>query len=204
MIGEEEEALFWAGKAIDVHHDILETVRSAAAKWQAGIATFLGAYATVGFVVGPTTLETLPVTGVIRDIILSAMCLAGLVAIAAVYSANQASTGLPKVISNRVLTGMELAKSTKDTAVSAQRYLRRAIVFAGVAGFLVVASSMAVLAAGVLSSPPAPNAVLVTTAGTYCGAMTTLDGKVAIELSNGILVPASGGTLTVVTSCGTS
>ena len=41
MIGEEEEALFWAGKAIDVHHDILETVRSAAAKWQAGIATFL-------------------------------------------------------------------------------------------------------------------------------------------------------------------
>jgi hypothetical protein len=202
VIGEEEEALYWSTRAIDVHHDILESVRTSAAKWQAGIAAFLGAYATVGFVVGPTTLETLPVTGWIRDVILSAMCLGGLVAIAAVYSANQASTGLPKVVRNRILTGMELAKNTVDTALRAQRCLTRAIVLAGVSGFLVVASSMSVLAAGVLSAPPAPNALLVTAAGTYCGTMTTQDGKVVITLSNGTLVPASGGTLTIVTSCG--
>ena len=202
MIGEQQEALYWEGKAVDVHHDVLETVRSAATKWQAGIATFLGAYATVGFVVGPTTLETLPVTGALRDVILSSMCLAGLVAIVAVWSANQASTGVPKVITNRILTGAELATNTLNTAVRAQRYLTRAILFAGVAGLLVVASSMSVLAAGVLAPTPVPKAILVLPAGTYCGTMTTQDGRVFISLANGTLVPASGGTLTVVSSCG--
>jgi hypothetical protein len=80
-------------------------------------AAFLGVYATVGFVVGPTTLAALPVTGAVRDIILAAMCLAGFIAIGAIWSAYQASASVPKLQTASVLAGWELAFQSIDAGV---------------------------------------------------------------------------------------
>ena len=63
LASEQDEAVYWASKASDAHRNVLDTVQASAGKWQAGITAFLGAYATVGFVVGPTTLAGLPGCG---------------------------------------------------------------------------------------------------------------------------------------------
>jgi hypothetical protein len=39
MSSEQDEALYWAGKAMDNHHNILDTAQAAAGKWQAGICS---------------------------------------------------------------------------------------------------------------------------------------------------------------------
>jgi hypothetical protein len=202
MSSEQDEALFWASKALDSHHGTLDTAQAAAGKWQAGIAAFLGAYATVGFVVGPTTLASLPVTGAVRDVILAAMCLAGLIAIVAVWSANRASTPIPKLETTSVLTGLELAQQSIEGTQKVLRLLKRAIVLSAVAGVLAVGASVAVLIAGVVAPTPTQHAILVTSSGAYCGSVITTNGRVSIVLTNGEAMSAKGGTISIVSSCG--
>ena len=43
MATEQDEALYWAGKAADAHHNAQDIVQASAGKWQAAIAAFLGA-----------------------------------------------------------------------------------------------------------------------------------------------------------------
>jgi hypothetical protein len=202
MTSELEEALYWEGQAVDAHHSTLGDVRATASKWQAGISAFLGVYATVGFVVGPTTLSTWPVSGALRNVILVALSVAGLAAIFAVYSANRASEGIPKIIVDQPLTGRRLEHDTLALAIKAKGQLTRAMVLAGIAGLLIVGSSLTLLTEGVLTPNSAPKALVVSSGQTYCGSIQTVDGVVSLRFSNGKSMAVNGTPLTVVSSCG--
>ncbi|HTX01208.1 MAG TPA: hypothetical protein VMD59_20660 [Acidimicrobiales bacterium] len=203
MPSELDEALYWAGKAADAHHNALDIVQSSAGKWQAAIAAFLGAYATVGFVVGPTTLAELPASGW-KYFILASLSAAGAVALGAVFYANRAAQGYPRVVEKHPLSGPEVARRTIEGARSCRNLLNRAMALAAVAGTLALAGSIGILATGLVSSSPAPTVVLTSPTGTWCGTLDTTKGVVSVLLSSGTVVPATGGTITVVTACGGS
>jgi hypothetical protein len=203
MTSEQDEALYWAGKAADAHHNVLDTVQASAGKWQAAIAAFLGVYATVGFVVGPTALASLPPNGW-KYVIVVLLGLAGVVGVTAVVLANKAAEGFPTVERHRPLTGPEMAANALAGATQSRKLLQRAIVAAAIGGGLAILGSFGILATGLLASSPAPTAILNTPSGAYCGTIDTTNGVVSLLLSDGKLVPAKGGTITVVTSCGGS
>jgi hypothetical protein len=78
------------------------------------------------------------------------------------------------------------------------------MVAAGIGGFFAVAGSFAILAFSLLASPAAPSAVLVTPSAAYCGTLQTTNGATSVLLANGTQIPAKGGTITIVSSCGGS
>jgi hypothetical protein len=203
MASELDEALYWAGKASDAHHDVFETVQASAGKWQAAIAAFLGAYATVGFVVGPTTLASQPTTDW-KYAIVTALGLAGIVGVIAVVLANRAADGFPSVEQDLPLTGPQMAAAALRGAQNSRALLRKAILGAAIAGGLALLGSFGILATGLLTSPPAPYAVLVTHSGAYCGTLSTRNGGAFVRVPGGRRIPVAGGTITVVSSCGAS
>lgn len=200
MTSEQEEAQYWASQTITAHRGELEWVRTSATKWQAGIAAFLGVYATVGFVTGPSTLATLPVSDWIRIPILFGLCLAGVAAITATFKVLAVSAGLPKPQDGYPLTGVSYFEQVRDGAIIGSKKLKSSKRWAAIAGSLVLASSMGILAAGVIATTPAAKAILVTTKGTYCGPMSTVKGVVYLTI-NGKLMSAKNGALTLVPSC---
>jgi hypothetical protein len=201
MASELDEALYWAGKASDAHHNVLETVQASAGKWQAAIAAFLGAYATVGFIVGPTTLASLPPTDG-KYAIVAALGLAGIVGVIAVVLANRAAAGFPSVEQDFPLTGPQMAAAALQGAQNSRALLRRAILGAAIAGGLALLGSFGILATGLLTPAPAPYAVLVTHSGAYCGTLSTSNGAAFVRVAGGRRIPVAGGTITVVTACG--
>jgi hypothetical protein len=76
------------------------------------------------------------------------------------------------------------------------------MVLSAVAGLFAVGASMAVLIAGVVAPSPAEHAIIVTKSGSYCGSVSTVNGHVSIVLSTGATMSAAGGTLSIVSSCG--
>jgi len=203
MATEQDEALYWAGKAADAHHNVLDTVQASAGKWQAAIAAFLGVYATVGFVVGPTTLASLPPSGW-KYVIVVVLGLAGFIGLIAVILANNAANGFPKVEQAFPLTGPQVAAVALAGATKSRKLLRKAILGAAAAGTLAIVGSFGILAVGLLSPAPAPTVVIVTGGGAYCGALNTTNGSASVLLSTGKLISAKGATITIVTSCGGS
>jgi hypothetical protein len=203
MVSEQDEALYWAAKASDAHHNVLDTVQASAGKWQAAIAAFLGAYATIGFVVGPTTLSSLPPTDW-KYVIVAALGLAGIIGIIAVVLANRAADGFPVVKQDLPLTGPQMAAAALQGAQNSRALLRKAIWVAAIAGCLAILGSFGILATGLLTSAPAPDAVLVTRSGAYCGTLGTTNGVASVLLSDGKRIPVAGGTITMVSSCGGS
>jgi hypothetical protein len=203
MVSEQDEAAYWAGKASDAHHNVMDTVQASAGKWQAAIAAFLGAYATIGFVVGPTTIGYLPSSSW-KYVILAVLGLAGLIAFVAVILANKAAEGFPRVEQDLPMTGPQMAANALAGAKQSRKLLRKAIAAAAVAGGLAILGSYGILANGILTSPSAPSAVLSTRFGVFCGTLTTKDGVVYLSLPNGSQIRARGGSITVVTSCGNS
>jgi hypothetical protein len=203
MATEQDEALYWAGKAADAHHNAQDIVQASAGKWQAAIAAFLGAYATVGFVLGPTTLASLP-TSFWKYVIVIVLGLAGFIGLIAVVFANKAAEGFPRVEQAIPLTGPRLAAAALDGAKRSRKLLQQAINSAAIAGTLAILGSFGILAVGLLSPTPAPTVVVSTHAGTYCGMLNTTNGAASVLLPNGKIISADGGTITVVTSCGGS
>jgi hypothetical protein len=203
MATERDEALYWAGKAADAHHNVQDTVQASAGKWQAAIAAFLGAYATVGFVVGPTALASLPPSAW-KYVIVVILGLAGFIGLIAVILANRAADGFPKVEQAIPLTGPQMAAAALKGAKPSRKLLREAILGAAIAGTLAIVGSFGILAVGLLSPSPAPTVVIVTNSGAYCGTLNTTNGTTSVLVCNGKLIPAKGGTITVVTSCGGS
>lgn len=203
MATEQDEALYWAGKAADAHHNVLVTVQASAGKWQAAIAAFLGVYATVGFVVGPTTLASLPPSGW-KYVIVVVLGVAGFIGLIAVILANKAANGFPKVEQAFPLTGPQVAAAALAGAKKSRKLLRKAILGAAAAGTLAIVGSFGILAVGLLSPAPAPTVVIVTGGGAYCGALNTTNGNASVLLSTGKLISAKGAIITVVTSCGGS
>jgi hypothetical protein len=203
LANEQDEAVYWASKASDAHRNVLDVVQASAGKWQAGITAFLGAYATVGFVVGPTTLASLPslTAKVITIVVLG---LAGTSGLYAVVFAYLAANGFPQVEVDKPLTGRQMADLALNGARTARARLRVAMVAAGIGGFFAVVGSFAILAFSLLASPAAPSAVLVTPSAAYCGTLQTTNGATSVLLANGTQIPAKGGTITIVSSCGGS
>src|SRR5487761_1138494 len=103
LASEQDEAVYWASKASGAHRNVLDTVQASAGKWQAGITAFLGAYATVGFVVGPTTLASLP-SFTSKAITVVVLGLAGVFGLTAVLLAYRAANGFPVVKEDHPLT----------------------------------------------------------------------------------------------------
>jgi hypothetical protein len=200
MVSEQEEAEYWASQAVSVHRGELDMVRQSATKWQAGIAAFLGVYATVGFVTSPTTLSTLPVSGWIRDLILAGLAVAGAIGIVAVFLALGVAAGLPKANNGQPLTGPFFYAKLKKLAVKENRLLTWAKWLAATAITLVVLSSIGILIGGVIAKPAAPKAILVTSTTTYCGSISTRNGVVSLNV-NGKLISVGTDKLKIVTSC---
>jgi len=42
MASEQDEALYWPGRAIDAHHNVLDTVQTSTGKWRVAIAVNAG------------------------------------------------------------------------------------------------------------------------------------------------------------------
>jgi hypothetical protein len=78
------------------------------------------------------------------------------------------------------------------------------MIMAGIGGFLAIAGSFAILAVSLVTSAPAPDAVLVTPTAAYCGTLHTTNGAAFVLLANGKQVPVAGETMTIVSSCGGS
>lgn len=203
LASEQDEAVYWASKASGAHRNVLDTVQASAGKWQAGITAFLGAYATVGFVVGPTTLASLP-SFTSKAITVVVLGLAGVFGLTAVLLAYRAANGFPVVKEDHPLTGPQMADLALTAAKTARARLTTAIYAAGIGGFFAVVGSFAILAFSLLASAPAPSAVLVTPSSAYCGTLQTTNGITSVLLANGQHIAAKGGTLTIVSSCGGS
>jgi len=201
MATEQDEALYWAGKAADAHHNVQDTVQASAGKWQAAIAAFLGAYATVGFVLGPTTIASLP-SSFWKYVIVIVLGLAGFIGLIAVILANRAAEGFPHVEQTIPLTGPQMAAAALDGAKRSRKLLQQAIVGAAIAGTLAILGSFGILAVGSLSPTPAPTVIVITHSGAYCGTLSTTNGATSVLLSSGKIISAEGGTITVVASCG--
>lgn len=200
MPSQQDEYRYWTAQLTDASHNMLQTVQASAGKWQAAIAALLAAYATVGFLLTPDKLAALPVHGAAEIILLVTYGLAGLLGIVAVILANLAAQGIPQIKLRKITTGTEYRKRVTDAAVTASRYLRMAMVFAGCAGILALAGSAYLLIAGVIAANH-PDAIVVSPQGAYCGQILNSNGKLTLLLPTGHAVPVAGGTLTPVSSC---
>jgi hypothetical protein len=136
-----DEYRFWTTKLADASHNMLQTVQTAAGKWQAAIAAFLGAYATIGFLLTPDKLASLPVHGTTELVLLAVYGLAGVLGIVAVVLSNLAAQGIPQIRLRTITTGTQYRQQVTDAAVTADRQLKIAMVVAGCAGTLVLACS---------------------------------------------------------------
>jgi hypothetical protein len=195
-----DEMLFWSQKALDAHHNMLETIQVSAGKWQAAIAAALGLYATVGFLLGPDKLATFPVQGWPEVGALSAFAAAGAAGLGAVVLANLAAQGIPEILTGTVMTGQQFHELVTRRAISARKRLGRAIGLALVAGGLAISTSTFVLFAGVFAANH-PAALLVNPTGAYCGELVSSNGALTLRLANGSTVSIAGGSLTRVNSC---
>jgi hypothetical protein len=148
MPSQVDEYRFWTTKLADASHNMLQTVQTSAGKWQVAIAAFLGAYATIGFLLTPDKLATLPIHGTAEIILLVAYGLAGALGVAAVVLANLAAQGIPQIRLRTIITGTEYRNDVTNAAVKANCRLRVAIWLAGGARALVLACSAYLLIAG--------------------------------------------------------
>jgi len=195
-----DEVSYWQNQAVDAHHNLLSTIQSAAGKWQAAIAAFLGLYATTGFVLGPDKLATLPVHGSLEIGVVVAFFMAGIAGIVAVILANLAAQGIPEIFTGTPITGPLMYQLVSSRARSARGQLHGAMVLAGVAGVLILAISGFLLGAGIRAQAH-PSDILINTGHAYCGLLVHHEGQVEVKLPSGRFVPAAGGSLTPVNAC---
>ncbi len=195
-----DESTFWQNKALDAHHNLLDTIQNSAGKWQAAIAAFLGLYATTGFVLGPDRLATLPVHGSLEIGTVIAYGVAGLVGISALLLANFATQGIPEILSGTPVTGPLMYQLVTNRAMAARSRLRWSIRLAGVAGFLILVISGLLLGAGI-NVQDHPSYILINPTHAYCGLLTNSADQVGVKPLHGKFISAAGGFLTPVNSC---
>lgn len=195
-----DEMRYWSSKADDAHRNILDVVQASAGKWQAAIAAFLGVYATIGFVLAPDKISTLPVHGWLQVVVIAMLIVAGLLGVAAIVYANCAAQGIPEILAGDPITGPRMYQLVRDRAVSARHQLGFAIGLAAAAGVLIVVTSSGLLVAGALQARKA-HATVVSSSGAYCGELINSDGVLMLRLSSGKIVPVAGGAMTSVNSC---
>jgi hypothetical protein len=196
----EDEYRFWSNKIADDSRNRLETIKSSAGKWQATLAAFLGVYATVGFILSPDKLATLPVHGTAEIILFIGYGLAGALGITAVIILAAISAQRPKIDIDKPLTGLTYHEIVMGQAVTASHRFRLAIAFAAVAGFVSITGSGYLLIAGVVATNH-PHATLVSPTGAYCGELLNSNGKLSLRLQTGEIISVTGGSLTPVNSC---
>jgi hypothetical protein len=195
-----DEVTYWQNQAVDAHHNLLATIQSAAGKWQAAIAAFLGLYATTGFVLGPDKLATLPVHGNVEIGIVVAFFIAGIVGIIAVIMANLAAQGIPEIFTGTPVTGPLMYQLVSSRARSARCQLHWAMGLAGAAGVLILVISGFLLGAGIRAQAH-PSDILINTGHAYCGLLIHHAGQVGVKPPGGAFVSAAGGSLTPVNAC---
>ena len=174
---------------------------TSAGKWQAGITAFLGAYATVGFIVGPATLAGIPSLAW-KLFIVIILGLAGVCGLKAVWFAYRAAYGWPRVVEGAALTGPKMAEIELLGAEKSRAWLDKAKRWAGIGGLFAIVGSYWSLLAGLVASAPAPHAVVVTPTAAYCGTLQTTNGVTSVLVAKGKQFPVADGTMTIVSSCG--
>jgi hypothetical protein len=195
-----DEVTYWQNQAVDAHHNLLSTIQSAAGKWQAAIAAFLGLYATTGFVLGPDKLATLPVHGHLEIATVVAFFMAGIAGIIAVIKANLAAQGIPEIFTGTPITGPLMYHLVSSRARTARGQLRCAMLLAGAAGVLILVISGFLLGAGIREQAH-PSDILINTGHAYCGLLIHHAGQVGVKPPGGGFVSAAGGSLTPVNAC---
>ena len=200
MPSQEDEIRFWENKAIDASRNSLEAIQSSAGKYQATLAAFLGVYATVGFILSPDKLATLPVQGVTEIILIVGYGLAGVIGITAVIMlADVANQVIP--LTEMPLTPAMYREIVRTGAVRVSRRFRLALRFARHSGILVIiAGSGYLLIAGAVATNH-PHATIISPTGAYCGELLDSNGKLSLRLQTGEVIPVAGDSLTQVSSC---
>src|SRR5258706_9919343 len=125
-----DEARYWATKAADAHHNMLDTIQNSAGKWQIAIAAFLGVYSTAGFIMSPDKLDPLPVRGWTEASLLATYGAAGVCGISAIILASLASARIPQILTGEPITGSRMRELVTNRAKSARRQLKFAVILA--------------------------------------------------------------------------
>ena len=157
-------------------------------------------YATVGFVLGPDELATLPVHGGVEVGTVIVFGLAGITGVSALVLANLATQGIPEIMSGTPVTGPLMYQLVLKRATSARGQMTWSIRLAGMAGLLILAVSGFLLGARIRAQGR-PSDILINTSHAYCGLLSHAGQQVGVRLPDGRFVPAAGGALTPVNSC---
>ena len=156
-------------------------------------------YATVGFILSPDKLATLPVQGVTEIILIVGYGLAGVIGITAVIMlADVANQVIP--LTEMPLTPAMYRKIVRDHTIRVSRRFRLALRFAGIAVFVIIAGSGYLLIAGAVATNH-PHATIISPTGAYCGELLDSNGKLSLRLQTGEVIPVAGDSLTQVSSC---
>jgi hypothetical protein len=199
MPSQEDEIRFWENKAIDASRSSLEAIQSSAGKYQATLAAFLGVYATVGFILSPDKLATLPVQGVTEIILIVGYGLAGVIGITAVIMlADVANQVIP--LTKMPLTAAVYREIVRNHTIRVSRRFRLALRFAGIAVFVIIVGSGYLLIAGAVATNH-PHATIISPTGAYCGELLDSNGKLSLRLQTGEVISVAGDSLTQVSSC---
>jgi hypothetical protein len=201
-IPDAEEKLIWRERARESSTDFgLADIRAGASKWAASVASILAVLSSVAVVAGPKDLAK-DVGGTGALTVGALVLAAGAIAAMATLLAALAAQGTP--------VWSELGPATYRTAIRA-RAIRAALFLRWSRILTVVALSVVLSATGVawltVLAPARPVhhaqfAIVVTNAGTHCGALANVGSDLMLQVDHG--TPAAippNAVLTLVGAC---
>jgi hypothetical protein len=194
---------YWEEQATELSRTQLSTVRDAAKAWSATTTALLGVFGTVAIVQGPTSVEKL--TEDIRKWVVTAIVAAAILVVCSVLATARASRGPTKRY--RPLTGLILAKWSKDETGKARWWLLVGQVTAVLAACLVLATGVAVLvsaASGTKGSAGSSVVVRTEQGAVKCGALAQKGGRLVLQDADGdemLALDTGVADVTSVTSC---
>jgi hypothetical protein len=194
------EARYWEDEARDISRTSLEQIRATATAWVGTTAVLLGVFGTVAIISGPDALKGLSksVQGTVLVLTAIAAAFAGI----GILASALAWRGIPKKYSP--LTGLRLAKYTKDRSRAAAVQLKIGRAASICAAALVVIAGLVAMWS-TLTAPERTFAIVRTTSGEVeCGRLTR-DAAGNLHLTNRgkdlIPLTASVESVQVVDSC---
>ncbi len=178
-------------------HSELANVRGVAEKWSAGIATIISAFSAISVVIIPDKLGDLNYS-VSKWGVLVLAALAGSFGVVALFKANSAAYGAPKV--DATASWESYRESVGRLAVSSAESLRCSRNWTAAALIVIAAGALVSQLDGLIYKPGTPAVyVLVTSPGqaAVCGALQSAGTAAKVGTT---AIPASS-TVTIVAHC---
>jgi hypothetical protein len=173
--GGSDDDAWWRDEQITRNRQALADVRAASAKWEASITGFLGVFAAVAFLAGPSALADVGSPGLAR---LGLTIIGIAFALAFVARVLVADVGNATPAFGRTPTIREYRERSWDAANIGAEKLNDARWLAIAAALLLAVASLATAFAAVGGPSSAPLALVRTPSGIICGELTTADSGV--------------------------